>query len=131
MVRAGRQLADIFEEEEEKNDCNLFMYYFLRRKMIVTCCGPLDKLPLAMKHLFEFLVVFRHTVTGAGLGRNGSGAGCKDTRRIGRLAGRFRSLRGGSGQNFSNSSGEGEIIAGADWERRKSFNPRMTLACFR
>ena len=112
MVRAGRQLADIFEEEEEKNDCNLFMYYFLGRKMIVTRCGPLDKLPLAMKHLFEFLVVFRHTVTSARLGRNGSGAGCKDTWRIGRLAGRFRSLRvrGGSGQHFSNSSGEGGLL---------------------
>jgi len=67
-----------------------------------------------MKHLYEFLVVFRHTVTGAGLGwkqcgkgrkRCGAGAGKNSQLPVGAGLVYILRVQGGSGQKISTCAG--------------------------
>jgi len=75
----------------------------------------------------EFLVVFRQLrVRPKSAVRDGCGLGWSAGRvRVGSVG-----VRGGSGQDFSNSCGCGAGLnfAGAGRERTKNFNPRRTLA---
>ena len=87
--------------------------------------GMISLILLLVRHVFmgdEFLVVFSD-IRGIGTEKVQEGHG------LGWSAGRVwvRSVRGGSGQDFSNSSGAGFNFANAGRKQTKIFNPGRTL----
>ena len=87
--------------------------------------GMISLILLLVRHVFrgdEFLAVFSDR-RGIGTEKMQEGHG------LGWSAGRVRvrSVWGGNGQDFSNSSGAGLNFANAGWKQTKNFNPGRTL----